>query len=312
MFGYDPYGKRVVKRNDPDPDSMNTGSAPTWEFDFYGITGQRLVSVACANEGWWPYGGWPWPTCNVTGQNVYFGKKLMVSNGVTVVTDRLGTVRGNTQGERFAYYTYGEERTSTVDGRDKFGTYFRDGAGQDYADQRFYNSGMGRFWSADTGGFARLRSPLSWNRYAYAGGDPVNNADTHGTDWELVCEGPWDDQTCSWQCPPDEDCAYNGEPPPIPQGLDGTGTATEEPVDIGVGGIAVSDWGWMGSAVSLLKWDFQKNGADCSGLFGAGLDPLDVLSNMVNNTGYGAISFSDKFSDGTPMIADAYTQPIGN
>src|SRR5579872_1003500 len=67
----------------------------------------------------------PWPTCNVTGQNVYSGKKLMVSNGVTVVTDRLGTVRGNTQGERFAYYTYGEERTSTVDGRDKFGTYFR-------------------------------------------------------------------------------------------------------------------------------------------------------------------------------------------
>jgi RHS repeat-associated protein len=123
------------------------------------------------------------PLCFISGQNVYFGKKLLVSNGVNVVTDRLGSVRANTQGEWFAYYPYGEERTSTVDGRDKFGTYFRDGVGQDYADQRYYGSGTGRFWSADPGGIktAKPSRPSSWNRYAYVEGDPVNFADPHGT-----------------------------------------------------------------------------------------------------------------------------------
>jgi len=38
------------------------------------------------------------------------------------------------------YFPYGEERTSTPDGTDKFGTYFRHGYGQDYADQRYYTS----------------------------------------------------------------------------------------------------------------------------------------------------------------------------
>jgi len=62
-------------------------------------------------------------------------------------------VRANTQSEKFSYYPYGEERTVTPDGREKFGTYFRDSVGQDYADQRYYNSGAvkaspGRTWSA--------------------------------------------------------------------------------------------------------------------------------------------------------------------
>jgi len=60
-----------------------------------------------------------------------------------------------------------------VDGREKFGTYFRDTIGQDYAQQRYYNAGMGRFWSVDPGP-ANLGNPASWNRYAYVSGDPVN------------------------------------------------------------------------------------------------------------------------------------------
>ena len=88
----------------------------------------------------------------LVGQNVYFGGKLLVSNGVAVATDRLGSVRANAQGEKFRYYPYGEERTSTVNGRDKFGTYFRDLTGMDYADQRYYAPGTGRFGSADPAG----------------------------------------------------------------------------------------------------------------------------------------------------------------
>src|SRR5208282_1924737 len=104
--------------------------------------------------------------------------------GVPVATDRLGSVRANSQGERFTYYPYGEERSSTVDGREKFGTYFRDTVGQDYADQRYYNSSMGGFFSPDTSGAASLKNPRSWNRFAYAGGDPVNFRDPSGQLYE--------------------------------------------------------------------------------------------------------------------------------
>jgi RHS repeat-associated protein len=89
-------------------------------------------------------------------------------------------VRANGQGESAAYYPYGEERTSAVDGREKFGTYFRDAIGQDYADQRYYGSGTGSFWSVDPGP-ANLANPATWNRYAYANGDPVNLYDPSGT-----------------------------------------------------------------------------------------------------------------------------------
>ena len=73
----------------------------------------------------------------------------MKSKGVVVVTDRLGSVRANSNGEFMSYYPYGEERTSTADNREKFGTYTRDSTTQDYADQRYYAVGMGRFNSAD-------------------------------------------------------------------------------------------------------------------------------------------------------------------
>jgi hypothetical protein len=71
---------------------------------------------------------------------------------VTVVTDRLGSVRANSNGERMSYFPYGEERTSMKDGREKFGTYFRDPAangGLDYADQRYYARAGGRFLTPD-------------------------------------------------------------------------------------------------------------------------------------------------------------------
>jgi RHS repeat-associated protein len=117
----------------------------------------------------------------VVGENVYFKKKLLVSNGVYVVTDRLGTVRGNTQGEPFFYYPYGEERSSTADGRDKFATYFRDTVGQDYAEQRYYNSNTGSFWSPDpTMNNVDYGNPGTWNPYAYVNGDPINHNDPTG------------------------------------------------------------------------------------------------------------------------------------
>ena len=174
-YTYDPWGLRVLKDVNTDPQGVNGYAidSANVEINYYGITGQRLITAGCHFEQQM------YLACSVTGQNVYFGGKQLVSNGVTVATDRLGSVRGNGQGEHFTYYPYGEERTSTVDGRDKFGTYFRDRAGQDYAEQRYYGADKGRFWSVDPAG-GNAGDPGGLNRYAYVQGDPVNYNDSLG------------------------------------------------------------------------------------------------------------------------------------
>jgi RHS repeat-associated protein len=78
---------------------------------------------------------------------------------------------------------YGEDIASPPVGNDrtKFATYMRDASGLDYADQRYYSQGSGRFMTSDpyvaSGGPA---SPNSWNRFAYVEGDPVNFSDSQG------------------------------------------------------------------------------------------------------------------------------------
>jgi RHS repeat-associated protein len=182
QFTYDPRGKRVMR------DTGQHGQyGAQFEMYFYSITGQKLGTYLC--EWNYPSGYTP---CSQESTNAYFGGKLIQSQGVTVATDRLGSVRGNANGERMAYYPYGQERTTTADGREKFGGYLRDGPGQDYADQRYYNQ-QGAFWTPDplaTGisasnfqpglGAVNLRSPLSWNRYVYAMDDPINMIDPSG------------------------------------------------------------------------------------------------------------------------------------
>jgi RHS repeat-associated protein len=106
---------------------------------------------------------------------------MIRSQGQTVVLDRLGSVRWRSTGERFNYFPYGEEYVATGNGREKFGTYFRDSNTLDYADQRYYASQTGRFLTPDpymaSGGPGDRQS---WNRYAYAQNDPVNFNDPLG------------------------------------------------------------------------------------------------------------------------------------
>jgi RHS repeat-associated protein len=174
-YAYDPWGKRVMKDVNADPyDNGYWGGS--WEFYFYGITGQKLATASCS-----------YPSNCTLSYNVYFGGKLVKSNSGPVVTDRLGSVRYSAGVSR-SYFPYGEERTVTSDDTEKFGTYLRDGPGQDYAEQRYYNNGTGRFWSVDPGGMktANPGNPISLNRYAYVNGDLVNFRDRHG----LIVEAP--------------------------------------------------------------------------------------------------------------------------
>jgi len=82
------------------------------------------------------------------------------------------------------YYPYGEEYIASLSDKDKFATYYRDGTtGLDYANNRYYSSTLGRFMTPDPyRGSAMLSNPQSWNRYSYAGNDPVNAHDPSGLD----------------------------------------------------------------------------------------------------------------------------------
>jgi RHS repeat-associated protein len=59
-------------------------------------------------------------------------------------------------------------------------------------DQRYYASTYGRFNTADPyRGSARARNPLTWNRYSYVGGDPINRSDPRGLVWYDNGDGQW-------------------------------------------------------------------------------------------------------------------------
>ena len=171
-------------------------------WNLYGLRGERLETHTYAKTlhyttvvvGGVPYSVpyYTWVDTLVT-RNVYFGSRLIQSNGQTVLTDRLGTVRANEAGDRASYYPYGEQQGGGMgDGREKFATYTREVAGGlDYAGQRYYASGYGRFTSPDPSLDSNaLALPVNWNRYAYVGGDPVGKNDPRG-----LCS-PQDDPPC--------------------------------------------------------------------------------------------------------------------
>jgi RHS repeat-associated protein len=84
------------------------------------------------------------------------------------------------------------EYSATANDREKYATYTRDSVtGLDYAMNRYYNSGWGRFMSPDRSPRSiRRKYPQSWNRYLYSVDDPVNQFDPTGlTNWGTVGKG---------------------------------------------------------------------------------------------------------------------------
>lgn len=166
QYSYRPDNKRLWKK-------LPSGAE---EIYFYSITGERLGAYQPVVSG-------PSLYLKQNSTNVYFAGTMIRSQGQAVVMDRMGSVRSH-GGTSTRYFPYGEEQTSTANEKNKFGTYFRDGTtGLDYADQRYYGSGAGRFLSADpSGSKTGTASSQSWNRYGYVEGDPVNRIDPKGLD----------------------------------------------------------------------------------------------------------------------------------
>jgi RHS repeat-associated protein len=177
-YYYTPDGKRFCRQ-------MAYGDT---QYTLYGVHGEEL--------GTYSVNGYD------TEMSVYFGGRriwqapyLQWISGVApggVFADRLGSKRnvtgtpGNWSYYLANYYPYGDVPT-VGGGQDQLGfaTYTQGSyTGLDYANQRMYASTYGRFNTPDPfGGSAKLGNPGSWNRYAYALGDPVNGNDPSGLDY---------------------------------------------------------------------------------------------------------------------------------
>ncbi len=169
-YGYGGDNKRLWRQ------FLYNGSTPTEHVYFYGAGG-RIGTYEIR---------WQGSTMRLVAreQNYYFGGKLLRTNGGWVTSDRLGSVvYRSDEGAVRKFRPYGQEYgSSSPNDQTKFGTYHRDNdTGLDYADQRYYVPGVGRFSTPDpyraSGGPA---DPRSWNRYTYTRGDPLNALDPSG------------------------------------------------------------------------------------------------------------------------------------
>jgi RHS repeat-associated protein len=169
-YVYDPSNQRICK------EGCN-------KIHFYGVFGELLGTYSTGTVS---------PdqlSLTLLTSNVYFAGRLVTAQGKYVVVDRLGSVRSNSAGDKFHYYPSGEQYTTDAAGaqqqnQEKFGTYYRDATGLDYAKQRYYSSIMGRFLTPDPykagTGSGDPADPQSWNRYAYVGNAPINFNDPAG------------------------------------------------------------------------------------------------------------------------------------
>jgi RHS repeat-associated protein len=218
-YVYDPWGRRIWREWYDSQHAVTLAEA-----FFYGATGKVLESYACNYYG----AGNAQLNCNLEGINTYIAGQMLSEKGVYVATDRLGSVRGDSNGVSMQYYPWGEERTSTADGRTKFAGYYRDAPSQDYAMARYYNASSGSFASWDPGGMTTAKGPdpVTWNRNTYANADPVNLIDPSGMSGCVTGYVPGYDGGAA----PVEVCSYDGPGDPVgPTGGPGAPGAADNP-----------------------------------------------------------------------------------
>jgi RHS repeat-associated protein len=272
-WNYDPRGKRVFTETWLYTNGVQDHRS--CELDFYGITGQKLAAFQCSYDTSGSF------HTGAVAYNLYFGGKLIRSLGVAVVTDRLGSVRAtanNSGTESMRYDPYGGELTSTPDGREKWGSYFRDvGTGIDYADQRYKPIGQGSFLNPDPGGIATAdpSNPGSWNRYGYGYGDPINLYDPHGlfACAPALCHEEPVEHSGDPDAPPGPDSPQgrkNGSGPPDPR----EGSGNRPPAKCNPTGSPS-----VANMISFIQTNYTAAAA-------VGLNALDVLGWAAAETGY--------------------------
>ena len=170
-YAYTPGNKRVWKKR------QTGGSTYEENVYFHAASGQRLGTYTLTDAS-------GTLALTVKSTNIYFGGKFIKEGTEWVALDRLGSVRYRTGSPipTHDYFPYGEEKPgASAQDRDKFATYFRDHTNLDYADNRYYTSGMGRFVTPDDRRAAGTSTDLvGADQYTYAASDPVNHTDPKG------------------------------------------------------------------------------------------------------------------------------------
>jgi RHS repeat-associated protein len=241
LYAYAPDNKRIWKRK---PDG-------TEELYFYGISGQKLVTYAplvAANGDFF---------MTTLDTSLYFGSRTIISRGVTVALDRTGSNQAG--GSR--YFPYGEEQQVTAQDRDKFATYYRDSTtGLDYAQNRYYASTLARFISPDPyRASSQISEPLSWNRYAYGGNDPLNNNDPSGLCMIKGEEYP-DGKP---PCPDKTSTTVNGDQDPIDIDIS---REVSTPTNVTALALSMANARSVAIAIGLQKLVMATNISDCQAL----------------------------------------------
>ncbi len=180
------------------------GEYPTEQVVFYSPGGQKMGVYCLSFTVTQPTPNYPWPNSyyavTASEENVYYGGRLVgkrmiaASNGSSLVTD-FTTDRLQSKGDGSRFYPYGESKTgASGDDREQFATYTRDEqSGLDYANQRWYASGVGRFNSPDPAvKGSNSNSSSAWNQYLYVLADPVGFTDRKG----LAEESPFYPEYC--------------------------------------------------------------------------------------------------------------------
>jgi RHS repeat-associated protein len=200
-YAYDTQNRRVWQWNGSTYASPYSTTPNSYTVYFYGVNGKRLAAYTLTAAVVWQGNKVQSLTMNsaVLTQDAYFGGRRLAG------LDRVGSAT-QVGSQNVSFYPYGDDKgTPGANDNWKFGTYLRDSAtGLDYAVNRYYSSGSGRFWSVDPSTTPNARTPQAWNRYAYAGDDPINSLDPSGTGY--VCtDGGYDSSNggsspdCYWQ-----------------------------------------------------------------------------------------------------------------
>jgi RHS repeat-associated protein len=173
--------------------SVDNGATARYYYDFRNRRVQKVTAgtVRYVWEGGKVLAEHDGTTGSVLVDYIYSGHSPIakVAGGITnyFISDRLSVrmtldTSGNVVG-RQAHLPFGEDfAESGQQEKHHFTRYESDAeSGLDYAVNRFYAESVGRFMSADPykqSGY--VVDPQSWNRYSYAGGNPVNLVDPAG------------------------------------------------------------------------------------------------------------------------------------
>ena len=252
---YSPRQERVLVK-----DQSSNGTVQT--VYFWGARGERLGTYSLTEPQYQTN------TIALQKSDVYFAGRRIDQR-----YDRLGSVGGNGPiGPTF--YPYGEQvGGGSLDG-DAFATYDRNATiGLDYARNRQYASGWGRFTSADPyQASAGLGSPQGWNRYAYVGGDPANRVDKSGLFWcEVVGGEGYEDVSCIPEPSDDNGGEQVDQSGPLPGGGGGTGNANVD---------------GLNDALRILasRTEFSQDCLESLKAVGLNVDQLRMAAHTVNAT----------------------------